>query len=89
MKKYFYVIALFAIAFAIAGCSTTKEKFDNRKTRMVEGTGVGAVVGGVTGGLIGHQAGNTAAGALIGGAVGGAGGAAVGSQINRNTQDSK
>ena len=83
MRRYLYVVVILAGLFAVSGCATTKRSFDDRETRMVEGTGIGAVTGAVVGGIVGHQSGNTAEGALIGGAVGAAGGAAVGAQVER------
>lgn len=89
MRKDFCVIVILVVAFAVSGCATTQDKFGNRKTRMVEGAGIGAAVGAVAGGIIGHQSGNTAAGAAIGGAAGAAGGAAIGAQIDKQTTNTQ
>jgi len=87
MKKYYSMIVILSVAFFVCGCATTQDKVDNRKTRMVEGAGVGAAIGAVAGGIIGHQSGNTMEGAVIGGAAGAAGGAVVGAQIDRETEE--
>ena len=74
--KTFLSLLCMSVIIATTGCA-------QNKTRIAEGTGIGAILGAAAGGIIGHQSGHGVGGALIGAAAGAATGAVVGPQVEK------
>lgn len=81
LKVATVVLAMGAVSFMGAGCSSLN------KTQKGAAIGVGA--GGAIGAIIGKSAGNTALGAIIGGAVGGTAGALIGRRMDKQAAEIK
>lgn len=77
-KKFICLMIMIPVAFAFAGCSSSKTS---------QGAGVGAGAGALLGGIIGHQSGHRGGGAVVGAVAGGALGALVGHRMEQQAEE--
>ncbi|MFP4571856.1 MAG: OmpA family protein [Desulfobacterales bacterium] len=77
-KKWICLMMIIPLAFAFAGCSSSK---------TAQGAGVGAAAGGVLGAIFGHQSGHREGGAAVGAVAGGTIGAIIGHRMEQQAEE--